>query len=185
MFMKKLCLFTCCFLCVTSVVHAAAAKKTAEPRKAKEPVEVAVPAFNDDTYAKLNDLDQQIVLAKKQNELESVKLDNLAIKIEQNKRIKELAPPPPPVVVAQPEVSTKKEVKKEKEIPIFPMPGGNPTVKSTYTANGKWEAELVLTGGTKAIVRSGDMLSDGYRVKSVGLSGVILEKNGKTEVLSR
>lgn len=198
---RKLALLLCTAVLATPVAglaadnNAAPAKKeSTKQKKEKAPSEIMVPSFNDNTYAKMNQIQQEIALTAKMNELEQTRLAGLSLRVEQQKVQKELQTALMPII---PEGSKEKELqaalqKQQQEAAarkanesLFPMPGGNPVVRSAYVSDGHWEAELITGKDIKTIVRVGDKLPGGYNVKAVGFSGVMLEKNGRTEILPR
>lgn len=189
--MKKIVTFLCCAgaLFVVAVSPADAAKE----RKSKEPAEISIPTFNDDAYSRINEIEQQLAVTSRMNELRTAQLKGMELQLEHQKLTNELQRGAAPVVVAPPPTATEEKPqpapqRDEPEVPVepaFPMPGGNPVVKSAYMTHGKWEAELQIGEGKTIIVRGGDMLPGAYKVRAVGFSGVVLEKDGKTEVLPR
>jgi len=83
-----------------------------------------------------------------------------------------------PLVQAMPVApSAPVEKKKEKEVeePIY-----LPVLLGVYGSNGRLQASLRMHGGVTVEASSGDSIPEGFMVKSISVSKVLVIKNGKT-----
>lgn len=79
----------------------------------------------------------------------------------------------------------KTERARQEMTPTFPMPGGNPVVKSLYGSGHGLEAVLVMPGGESHVtVMTGDPLPYGYTVKKVTTNSVVISKGNESCVLT-
>lgn len=146
-----------------------ASKEVNTEQSVEAPAPKSPTVLNQDTLRELDEINARTHIEEAMLHYESVSLRRL----EQSIKQRDLLAPP---------VDYKEQV--EKQMRVFPMPGGDPQVASLLGGSKKaMEATLVFPNGTSYEVIKGSVLGNGYTVSKVTNRGVIIEKDGFTHVI--
>lgn len=137
-------------------------------------------------FGQLDELNQVIeyqekAIKAKANTLKLMQLDKQQSDL--NMMLLQPAVIPPPALATQEEEKPLEQTAKG-PAPLFPMPGGDPLIRSVYGVGDNLEAILQIPGGGQIIVRTGDPLPQGYKVVSITHDAVKIGKAKETTLLA-
>lgn len=126
-----------------------------------------------ETIEELNRANSDIVDFENQ-----VKLEELKLKLDKIKKERE------EILTGGKKTTTGDAITGVGMAPAKPTPDGElPLIGALYGISGKLVAELIFEDGNVFKAKSGDLLPEGFKVKSVTENNVVLTRNGKSFVL--